>query len=269
MQIANLAMYVTPEPVAEATTKLWCFLRDFLRREGSRDVPDELDRQFGYNDAWMQPNLLLAQTCGFPYVKSLRNRVRLVATPCYSYPGCASPSMRSFIITRKAAAISSLEDLRGLTAAVNTPDSNSGMNLFRAAIAPIAGGSRFFGRVVQTGGHVESIAAVADGRADCAAIDCITYGHMQRFAPERLRNIVVIAQTAEGPGLPFITRGTASDQDVHVLRAALDAAILESSLAATRDILALEGFAHLIDSDYDVLLSFETEAERFGYPQIA
>ncbi len=268
MQIASLAMYVSPEPVAQATETLWRFLRDYLRREGLDGVPDELDREIAHNDAWLRPDLLIAQTCGFPYVTSLRGRVRLVATPCYDYPGCDGPLMRSFVIARKDSGISSLEDLRGKRAAINSPDSNSGMNLFRAVIAPIAGGQSFFGRVSETGGHVASIEAVAAGSADCAAIDCITYGHIARFAPERLKTIAVIAQTPAGPGLPLVTRGSASDRELDVLREGLDAVLVEPSLRDARETLALTGFRQLVDQDYDALLALEAEAARLGYPQL-
>jgi ABC-type phosphate/phosphonate transport system substrate-binding protein len=269
VQIASLAMYVSPEPVAQATQTLWRFLRDYLRRAGLEGVPDQLNREVAHDDVWLRPDLLIAQTCGFPYVTSLRGQVRLVATPCYGYPGCDGPRMRSFVIARKSAAIERLEDLRGLTAAINSPDSNSGMNLFRAAIAPIAGGQSFFRRVIQTGGHVASVEAVATGSADCAAIDCITFGHIARFAPERLEDIVVIAQTPAGPGLPLVTRGSASDRELAVLREGLDAVLAEPSLRDDRETLALTGFQQLGDRDYDALLAFEAEAARLGYPQLS
>jgi ABC-type phosphate/phosphonate transport system substrate-binding protein len=261
-------MYVAPPPVAQATDDLWRFLRDFLRAGGMQQVPESLDRGMSHSEAWLQPNLLLAQTCGFPYVKTLRGRVRLVATPCYGYPGCDGPQMRSFVIARTGAGPSSLQDLRGSTVAINSRDSNSGMNLLRAAIAPISAGARFFASVVETGGHLASISAVAEGRADCAAIDCITFGHVQRFAPELLEKIAVIEQTPAGPGLPFVTRGSASDLDVSLMRAALDAAVLEPTLATVCDTLALKSFARLGDEDYDGLLALESEAARLGYGQI-
>jgi len=261
-------MYVAPEPVAQATEALWGFLRDVLRSKGVEQVPDALDRQTLYSAAWLQPELLLAQTCGFPFAKTLRGRVRLVATPCYDLPGCDGPRMCSFVIARRDEGISSLEDLRGKRAAINSQDSNSGMNLFRAAIAPIADGRSFFDWVIETGGHAASIVAVGEGRADCAAIDCVTYGHLQRLAPERLADIIVVARTPSGPGLPFITHGSASDQDVEVLRDALAAAMSEPDLADARGVLALTGFSVLADADYDALLALETEAESLAYPQL-
>jgi ABC-type phosphate/phosphonate transport system substrate-binding protein len=269
LSIAGIAMYVAPEPVAEATDALWYFLKDYLARAGVPDLPEELDQVTDYRDVWLRSDLLLSQTCGFPYVKSLRGKVRLVATPCYRYPGCDGPSMRSFVIANGKAGLSSLEDLRGHRAAINSRDSNSGYNLFRAALAPIAAGTKFFGEVIETGGHAGSIAAVAEGRADCAAIDCITYGNIARHAPDRLRDIAILAETPSGPGLPFITRVSASNEDVEMLRAALSAALVEPQLADVRDRLGLVDFAFLSDSDYDSLLDLERDAVALGYPAIA
>ncbi|WP_430243829.1 phosphate/phosphite/phosphonate ABC transporter substrate-binding protein [Neorhizobium sp. DAR64861/K0K2] len=268
-RLASLAMYVAPPPVAEATDALWGFIARHLTDAGMAGVPGLLDRSISHDDAWLRPDLLLSQTCGYPYVSSLRGNLRLVATPCYAYSGCDGPDMCSFVIVRKDAGISSLEDLRGRTAAINSRDSNSGANLFRAAIAPIARGPRFFGRVIETGGHAASIAAVAEGRAGCAAIDCITYGHMARFSHEDLADIVVLAETPSGPGLPLITRASASDDEVALLRCALEAALVDPSLADARDVLALTSFAVLDDSRYERLLELERQAAALGYPAVA
>jgi ABC-type phosphate/phosphonate transport system substrate-binding protein len=268
-RLASLAMYVGPPAVAQATDALWAFVARRLTDAGIAWVPGTLDRSISHDDAWMRPDLLLSQTCGYPYVTSLRGNVRLVATPCYAYPGCDGPDMRSFVIVRKDAGIALLEDLRGRTAAINSRDSNSGANLLRAVIAPIARGPRFFGNVIETGGHAASIAAVAKGRADCAAIDCITYGHVARFAPDDLADIVVVAETPSGPGLPLITRASASDDEVALLRETLQAAMVDRTLANARDVLALTSFAVLDDSCYESLLELERQAIALGYPAVA
>ena len=183
MQFASIAMYLTPQPLADATAKLWSFLRHYLSQAGLTDLPETLDRTLPYDEAWLRSDLLLSQTCGYPFASRLRGKVRLVATPVYDHPGCDGPLMRSFIIVRTGSSLRTLEDLRGTTAAINSPDSNSGSNLFRAAVAPRAREGRFFGRIIETGSHSNSIAAVVEGRADSAAIDCITYGNIRRFNP--------------------------------------------------------------------------------------
>lgn len=269
MRLASLAMYVSPQPLAAATIALWAFLRDVLREEGVAGVPEALNEGVRYNDAWVHPDLLLAQTCGYPYVKHLRSKVRLVATPVYSHPGCDGPNKCSFIVVRKDSQARSLEDLRGGTAAINEPGSNSGVNLLRATIAPIAGGGQFFSSVIETGGHGASIDAVSTGEANVAAIDCVTYGNTLRFDPDRLSGVRVLAETVKGPGLPFITRASASDEEVAALRRALDKAIADPQLASVRDTLSLRGFAALSDADYEPLAELEREALRQHYPVIA
>jgi ABC-type phosphate/phosphonate transport system substrate-binding protein len=269
MRLASLAMYVSPPPLAAATIAFWDFLRDVLREEGLVDVPEALDEDLRYDAAWTDPDLLLAQTCGYPYVKHLRTKVRLVATPVYSHPGCDGPDKCSFIIVRKVSQARSLDDLRGVKAAINEPGSNSGVNLFRAEIAPITGGGRFFSSVVETGGHGGSIDAVSTCVADVAAIDCVTYGNTLRFDPARLSGVRVLAETVKGPGLPFITRGSASDDEVAALRRALDKTIADPRLEAVRDTLSLRGFAALTNADYEPLAELEREAHRLHYPVIA
>lgn len=269
MRLASFKMYVTPPPLAEASAELWRYLQAQLRETGIEDVPESLDDSLAYDAAWRHPELLIAQTCGYPYASRLRPYSRLVATPVYGHPGCDGASMRSFIITRRDFPAEALEDLRGAKAAINSPDSNSGMNLLRAAIAPLARNGRFFSDVIETGGHSASIAAVAEGRADTAAIDCVTYANILRFDPERLGTIRILAETPKGPGLPLITSIDTPDADVAQLRAALQAAIREPALAGVRDVLGLRDFAVVPDADYELLLDYERQAIALGYPVVA
>ncbi|CAN7461766.1 PhnD/SsuA/transferrin family substrate-binding protein [Rhizobium sp. LjRoot30] len=269
MRLASLSMYVSPPPVARAQEEFWAFLQDWLRQAGLADVPERLDRSVAYDAAWHDPGLLLAQSCGYPYAKSLRGVVRLVATPVYDRPGCEGPLMCSLLIARRDSAGARLADFRGKVAALNAYDSNSGANLFRASVASLAGGERFFASVVETGSHAASIDAVAAGLADIAAIDCVTYGNFSAHAPERVSGLTIIGETPKGPGLPFVTRASASDEEVEMLRQALAAAIVAPGLAPARAALALKGFAVLDDAAYQGLLDMEKAAEAAAYPVIA
>jgi ABC-type phosphate/phosphonate transport system substrate-binding protein len=269
MRLVSLAMYASPPPLAKATAKLWDFLSEALKQAGLDEVPTRLDDAVDYHQAWTRPDLMLAQTCGFPYVKHLRGKVKLVATPVYGHPGCDGPLMRSFVVVANDSAAQSLEDLRGGRAAINQPDSNSGSNLFRAAIAPLSRHGRFFSSVIETAGHRNSIAAITAGKADVAAIDCVTYGNVLRFDPQSLAGVRILTQTVSGPGLPFITRADASDTEVALLRQVLQQAIAEPSLATVRDVLRLKDFAVLSDADYEPLAELERQAQRLGYPVIA
>jgi ABC-type phosphate/phosphonate transport system substrate-binding protein len=261
-------MYVAPSVVVEAQRTLWAFLRDHLQSKGMVGLPDTLNEMLPHHEAWLDPRLVLAQTCGFPFVKHLKGRIRLVATPVYEVPGCSGADMCSFIIARERGAPTGLAACRGLRAAINETGSNSGYNLLRASIAPYAGGRAFFTEILETSGHLASIEAVRSGEADLAAIDCITHDLLRRHAPERIAGLVILAETPRGPNLPFITRLSASDHEIGLLRAALKAAIVAPELDKVRQTLGLKDVTVLDESAYDILLAHEQAAIAAGYPDL-
>jgi ABC-type phosphate/phosphonate transport system substrate-binding protein len=261
-------MYVDPPAVREATRQLWAHLRDSLRSAGITNVPDALDEAASYDAAWLNADLLLAQTCGYPFVTRLRRQVRLVATPCYDYPGCDGAFSGSFIVVRADDPAKSMADLAGRRAAINDPSSNSGYNLLRATVAPHAHGRPFFSGVVETGGHSASLFTIAENVADVAAIDCVTWGNIRRHAPERLEGLRILCETPKTPGLPVITRAAASDAEVTALRIALDRAVSEPVMAGTFAALGIRSFATLTEADYDPVLQIERDAIALGYPII-
>ena len=262
-------MYDAPAAVTAANDALWTGLRGRLRAAGLADVPDHLVRGGSYADPWLAPHLLLAQTCGFPYVRHLRGRVRLVATPVYGFAGGTGADRRSVVVVVAGAPFTGIEDLRGARAAINDPGSNSGANLFAALVAPLAVNGRFFSSVTVTGGHRESLAAVAAGQADVAAIDSVTFGLLAAHAPEEVAGVRVLCETPGGPGLPLITRGDASDGEVAVLRQALAEVLADPGLAEARQTLGLVGIEVLGDADYDVLARYAAESAARGYRELS
>jgi ABC-type phosphate/phosphonate transport system substrate-binding protein len=266
--IAALPMYDLPE-LRQATDAWWAGLAGHLRHHGVAGIPDALDRSTGRDDAWLSPDLLLAQTCGYPLTHALAGRVRYVATPCYAVPGCAGPRYRSAVVVRADSTANGLAALRGSVCAVNGTDSQSGYNVLRRMVAELADGAPFFSAVILSGGHRKSVAAVADGRADVAAVDCVTFALLQRYAPAETAPLRVLAWTAEAPGLPYITAVGTDDTKVEALRRALQGAVNDPSLADVREALGLADFAVLDDSAYGVILAMEAAARRLGYPETA
>jgi ABC-type phosphate/phosphonate transport system substrate-binding protein len=268
MACANLAMYDSWPPVQAANDRLWQGIRDRLRAAGY-EAPEALDREIDYHDIWLKPDLVMAQTCGYPYVSFLKGKVRLVATPVFEYPGGQGTERVSFIVVPDGSPAESLGDLRGKVAVINDWGSNSGMNLFRAAVMPLARDGKFFSEIKVSGGHILSIKAVQDGQADAAAIDTVTWGMVAKHAPERLNGVRILADSPSGPGLPYITRLSASDDEVAALREAIASTIADPSYADAVEALGLKGIEILGDADYDRLDAYRREAERLGYPIIA
>jgi len=266
--IAALPMYDFPE-LADAHDALWAGLARRLTEAGIEGVPTVLTRDLEAHAVWRHPRLLLGQGCEYPLAKSFAAEIRFVATPRYRVPGCDGDRYRSAIVVRIDDPVPGLADLRGRRCVVNEPDSNSGMNLFRAAIAPFAGGAPFFGAVTSSGAHRRSAEMVASGQADVAALDCVSFAHFQRLIPETTSKLRVLAWTPASPSLPLMTARTTDDATLASLRACLQAVAADPTLERVRARLFLDGFDLQSTQDFTAALELEKSAERLGYPQLA
>lgn len=247
------------------TDRWWAALAEAL---GARGVasPLTLDRRLDHATVWLEPGLVLSQTCGYPYHTRLRGRVQLVATPVYCTPGCEGARYRSALVVRADEPAQDLSELRGRCAAFNATDSQSGYNALRRSVAPLADRGRFFLGQVATGSHVASAAAVASGAADLCAIDCVTWAMLGKYQPEVVAGLRVLGYTLSAPGLPLITAATAP---VERIRDALTAVLAAPELAATREALFLDGLELLDEAAYDEIGRMEDEAAACGYPTLA
>ncbi|MFZ0601371.1 MAG: PhnD/SsuA/transferrin family substrate-binding protein [Roseiarcus sp.] len=265
--IAVLPMYDFPG-IAAANDALWASISARLARSGVRS-PARLARGGELAALWRRPGLILGQTCGYPYVSGLKDAVRLIATPEYGFPGCEGASHRSFIIRGARDPRRSLREFRGATAALNAHDSNTGMNLFRAAIAPVARGALFFSAMIVTGSHEASVAAVAEGRADLASIDCVSFALLKRGRPELIERVAIVAQSRLSPGLPFIAAAGLPQATIAAVREALFAALKDPDLAEARAALGLKGARVATPADYDRVIEIERDATAAGYARLA
>ncbi|WP_165186494.1 phosphate/phosphite/phosphonate ABC transporter substrate-binding protein [Caulobacter soli] len=265
---AALAMYDLPE-LREANDALWAAIATRLRARKLFDVPDRLTRDVAPDVLWTDPDLILAQTCGLPLATRLDRQVRVVATPRYRARGCDGTDYRSAVVVRADHAASSLNDLRAGRCAVNDLDSNSGMNLLRAEVAPLARGKTFFKSVIITGSHLASAEAVATDEADVAALDCVTFAHLQRWRPELAARLRVLTWTVRSPGLPLITSLTTSPAQLAGLRAVLDEVAAEPELRDAREALLLDGFSMVPAEQYRAVLRLRDIARDLGYPHLA
>lgn len=201
--IACLPMYDWDE-VRPATDALWLLIQDELARRAIA-APGALKRADDLWESWLSPDLVLGQTCGFPYRTRLHRRVTLVGTPDYGLPGAPPGYYYSVLVTRAedgASLIGGWPDTVGRRLAINGFDSQSGwaapQNEAIERGAP-------FDKVLVTGAHVCSAAAVAEGRADIAAIDAVTWRLIEAHRPAVAGHLRVVARTRPTPGLPLIT----------------------------------------------------------------
>ena len=190
--------------------------------------PDELD----YHKLWLHQALLCAQTCWGPMELGLSKHVQLVGQPSYdAFEGGQGELYSSALVMRTGEgpqvrsptdgkAVLPLDLVRGKHFTFNSLDSMSGTIGLTRDLQAAGESLDIFSSRSASGGHRGSIVAVAEGRADIAAIDCESWALAQRFEPAA-QKVVVVGWTARRKGLPYITAATTPEKTVRAMRQAL------------------------------------------------
>ena len=190
--------------------------------------PDDLD----YHKLWLHPALLFAQTCWGPMELGLSSHVQVVGQPSYdAYEGGQGELYSSALVMRTGEGpevrspadgmpLLPLDLIRGKRFTFNGTDSMSGIIGLTRDLQAAGESLDIFSSRSASGGHRPSIVAVAEGRADVAAIDCESWALAQRFEPAA-RKVAIVGWTARRKGLPFITAATTPEKTVRAMREAL------------------------------------------------
>lgn len=204
--IASLMMYERAQ-LAASHKRLWALIRRELGRHGINS-PDTLSQTADEFSVWLNPELVLSQTCGMPYRLWLHNKVKLVGTPDYGLAGCEPGYYRSAIVVRRDDTRQNVSSFRSSTFAFNQPFSQSG---YAAPYWHTQKLGFWFEHKYQSGGHLASALAVAEKQADIASLDAVTWRLIQQHEEfsEKLR---VLDWTTPTPGLPLITSLNNSEQ---------------------------------------------------------
>jgi ABC-type phosphate/phosphonate transport system substrate-binding protein len=165
---------------------------------------------------WRHPDLLISATCWGPMELGLADHVQVIGQNDYDgIPGGGGDHYSSAIIARKdddsgdiaapqtGAAVLPQDLFRQKTLAFNEHRSLSGYLSLKRDLDAAAASLDLFGNLVETGAHRASVIAVAEGRADIAAIDCKSWMLARRYEPAA-QDLRVIGWTARRKGLPFI-----------------------------------------------------------------
>lgn len=264
MRIADLPWYDLEE-LEPATDAWWRGIAGHLRRLGVDRVPDHLSRDRPHAEHWRNADLLLGQACGYDVLYDAADDVVPVATPRYLAEGCEGPRYRSIVVTRADGPWRSLADLRGARAAVNEATSHSGTNALRSVVAPSSRDGRFFGEVLVTGSHTDSLAALHGGTADVACVDAVVLALLRRVRPHAVRGLRRIQCTATALAPPYVTSARSPMSLRRTLQQALHDAAHDPELAGPRRALLLDGFVFLPPASYAELEAFEEPALAAGY----
>ena len=252
-----------------AVQDLWTPLRQAWSAQGLQGLPQAVLWPQDLHAHWLAQDLLLSQTCGYPLTHGLQGKVQLVGGFHYAVPGCEGMDCRSALIARDEHAHLKLEEFRERRVAFNSVDSQSGYNALRALVAPLARHGRFFSQTLATGGHRLSVDAVREGHADLAAIDCVTWALLQKYAPQATQGLQAIGFSAPYPGLPLITALRTPSDQLQALRAGLQSLMTMPAAAGALAQLRISGFETPDLAVYQRCIDMERSAIDSGYPHLA
>lgn len=164
---------------------------------------------------WRHPALLIAGTCWGPMELGLHHHVQVIGQSNYDgIAGGEGEFYSSAIVARKengddtaapsnGQALLPLSLFRDRTLAFNEHRSMSGHLALKRDLEIIGASLGLFSALIETGAHRASVIAVADGKADFAAIDCKSWMLAERYEPAA-KDLHVVGWTARRKGLPYI-----------------------------------------------------------------
>lgn len=260
-RLITCGMYSFTDELKLAWQQLFNILIELLEVGGD----EQISLRFDSDQALLRdPALMFGHTCGYPLMTCWKDRLHPFCVPVFDVPGSEGKLYSSRFIVGANSGIASLADCSGKVAAINAPDSNSGMNVFRYAISNLKPARRFFSGVITTGGHLHSLEAVANRQADIAAIDCVSYQLIQDCRPELVEQVRSIGFSVKTCGLPFVVPGPGTS-DTKMLIENLNRA-LASAPDSVREKLHLLSFEPVTLGDYQAIVDIETHAVESGYP---
>lgn len=242
--------------------------------------PDELD----LDTLWRHPKLLFSQTCWGPMRRSspvrrtdLALHVSVVGQQDYcGVEGGLEASYSSAIVMRAPrfgsggdvpAPADGRADLpvgrmTGRCFAVNDLKSMSGFIALGEDLRARGTGFAIFPKSIVSGGHRASIRAVAEGRADVAAIDCRSWAMARHFEPGA-RRLRVAGWTARRLGLPYICARGLDRTVQHVLQQVLMPRLTIDRLRARLVSSGIAGAADLRGCRDEEIAALEARYGRF------
>jgi phosphonate transport system substrate-binding protein len=177
LRVAVAAM-VSPKE----TLEIYRQLLTYLGHKTGKDLELVQRKTYGEVNELLGKGLIdLAFVCSGPYVTGKdKYGFILLAVPVVH----GQPTYSSYLIVNKESAFHRLEDLKGHTFAFTDPDSNTGrlVPLYWLAVMHTRP-EKFFGRMLYTYSHDNSIMAVRRGLVDAAAVDGLIWDFYEKKNP--------------------------------------------------------------------------------------
>ncbi|WP_164009380.1 PhnD/SsuA/transferrin family substrate-binding protein [Pyxidicoccus trucidator] len=164
--------------VSESGIGVYSKLADWLAGQLGRQVEFVSGFSYGTISEMIDDGAVdAAFICGYPYVLKQDGpdpTIDVLAAPVMKAPRYGNqPLYFSDLIVRSDSGFRRFEDLKGATLVYNEESSNSGYNMPRSFLIERGLTEGFFGKVLRSGSHEESIRMVASGEADASFVDSL------------------------------------------------------------------------------------------------
>ncbi len=207
----------------------------------------------------------LGWICGLLYVvKAARPdpQLALLAAPVMRHPRYrGQPIYHSESLVRHDSPFHSFDDLKGARWVYNEPGSYSGYVVVCNHLVKRGESLDYFGSVLKSGSHLNSLQMVLDGRADFTALDSTVLDYVSMRWPGLARKLRVVETLGPSPIPPWVV-SVGLPQD---LRRRLDQLLLTMHLdpegRRALTVGDISQFVGVSDSDYQAIRDVAREAQ--------
>ncbi len=201
-----------------------------------------------------------AFVCSGPYVDGKREfGLRLLAAPV----AYGRTTYQAYVIVRKESPVQRFEDLRGKSFAFTDPDSNTG-HLVPANWLASRGETpgSFFSRVVFSGSHDASIAAVGGKLVDAASVDSLIWEYARRVKSEYAGKTRIVWVSPAYGIPPVVVRPGLDPEIVKRLQAIFLAFDADEKGRSILGKMMIDRFVEARDEDYDSIRVMQEAVAR-------
>lgn len=212
-QKLRLITYLSPGAISLGLLDL---LRDYLEEELGTEAYIIYESRWsgppaGRADPFTTDDVDMAFMCSTAYLRLVQDKNKHIelcyAAPIYDHPMASGrPVYFSEVVvhTENVKKYKDFHALKGCRWAYNEDISLSGNVMVLAELKKLGFNASFFGHILQSGSHMNSLQMILDYKVDAAAIDSNTLATYRKEFPERAEQITKIASFGPMPIQPIV-----------------------------------------------------------------
>ncbi len=226
------------------------------------------DRELGFDTG----DIEICWICGLPYIWKVDKpapQVELLATPVLKGKRYRNKAIYySDVVVHKDSPIRHFADLKGMRWSYNEPHSHSGTYVVRDHLAKMGKDYRYFGKIIESGAHQNSIQMILDHQVDASAIDSWVLELEMIKSPKLASKLRIIDTLGPSSFPPWIISKLVPVE----LRRRIKHFLVEMHQDAIgRSILDKVDISHFTateDRDYDPIRKMAQSAEKIEWVEI-